>query len=150
LITRKRHVPPWRFPFAAMIARRAGGEREAEPPVPWWATRFRACMVQISRWVAMVAWLVAALDILGLLAPAAAALDSLAITIGTLRLSVLLIIKAGLMISILLWAALGLARLISARIHRVTALSPSVQVLTGNLNKAQRKQPAYGSINGTT
>jgi small-conductance mechanosensitive channel len=39
------------------------------------------------------------------------------------------------MIAILLWAALGLARLISVRIHRVTALSPSLPVLTGNLIK---------------
>ena len=87
----------------------------------------------LARAVATVAWIVAALEILGLLAPTAAALDGLAITIGTLRLSVLLVIKAGLMIAILLWAALALARLISSRLRRVTALSPSVQVLTGNL-----------------
>lgn len=89
----------------------------------------------LARAVATVAWIVAALEILGLLAPTAAALDGLAITIGTLRLSVLLVIKAGLMIAILLWAALALARLISSRLRRVTALSPSVQVLTGNLIK---------------
>ena len=67
--------------------------------------------------------------------PTAAALNGLAITVGTLRLSVLLVIKAGLMIAILLWAALALARLISARLQRVTAFSPSIQVLTGNLIK---------------
>jgi small-conductance mechanosensitive channel len=89
----------------------------------------------LARVVATVAWIVAALDILGLLAPTAAALNSLAITVGSLRLSVLLVIKAGLMMGILLWAALTLARLISARIQRVTAFSPSIQVLTGNLIK---------------
>jgi small-conductance mechanosensitive channel len=89
----------------------------------------------LARVVATVAWIVAALDILGLLAPTAAALNSLAITVGTLRLSVLLVIKAGLMMAILLWAALTLARLIGARIQRVTAFSPSIQVLTGNLIK---------------
>jgi small-conductance mechanosensitive channel len=89
----------------------------------------------LARVVATVAWIVAALDILGLLAPTAAALNGLAITVGTLRLSVLLVIKAGLMMAILLWAALTLARLISARIQRVTAFSPSIQVLTGNLIK---------------
>ena len=89
----------------------------------------------LARVVAAVAWIVVALDILGLLAPTVAALNSLAITVGTLRLSVLLVIKAGLMIAILLWAALALARLISARIQRVTAFSPSIQVLTGNLIK---------------
>lgn len=89
----------------------------------------------LARVVATVAWIVAALDILGLLGPTAAALNSLAITVGALRLSVLLVIKAGLMIAILLWAALALARLISARLQRVTAFSPSIQVLTGNLIK---------------
>ncbi len=89
----------------------------------------------LARVVAAVAWIVAALDVLGLLGPTAAALNSLAITVGALRLSVLLVIKAGLMIAILLWAALALARLISVRIQRATAFSPSIQVLTGNLIK---------------
>jgi small-conductance mechanosensitive channel len=89
----------------------------------------------LARAVATVAWTIAALDILGLLAPTAAALDSLAITIGTVRLSLLLLMKAALIIAVLLWAALALTRLINARIQRVTALSPSVQVLSGNLIK---------------
>jgi small-conductance mechanosensitive channel len=83
--------------------------------------------------VATVAWIVFALDILGLLAPTQAALDNLAITIGTLRLSVLLVLKAAFVVAILLWFAHGLARVISTRLQRVAALSPSVQVLTGNL-----------------
>lgn len=91
--------------------------------------------VFLARIVATVAWVIAALDILGLLAPTGAALDSLAITVGSLRLSLLLLIKAALVIAILLWAALALARLINARLQRVTALSPSVQILSGNLIK---------------
>ena len=79
----------------------------------------------------------AALAILGLLSPTVAALDSLAITIGNVRLSVLLGIKAALVVAILLWAALGLARLIRVRIQHVAGLSPSVQVLAGNLIKIE-------------
>jgi small-conductance mechanosensitive channel len=89
----------------------------------------------LARVVATVAWIVVALDILGLLAPTVAALDSLAITIGAFRLSLLLVIKAGLLTATLLWAALALARLVTTRIQRVTAFSPSMQVLTGNLIK---------------
>ena len=89
----------------------------------------------LARVVATAAWIVAALDIVGLLAPTAAALDSVAITIGTLRLSVLIVLKAALMLAILLWVALALARLIAGRVQRVAGLSPSVQVLTGNLIK---------------
>jgi small-conductance mechanosensitive channel len=87
----------------------------------------------LARAVATCAWVVFALDILGLLAPTEVALDNLAITIGTLRLSVLLLLKGAFIIAILLWIAHGLARMIGTRLQRVTALSPSVQVLSANL-----------------
>ncbi|HVC56356.1 MAG TPA: mechanosensitive ion channel domain-containing protein [Stellaceae bacterium] len=89
----------------------------------------------MARLVAWAAWVVAALDITGLLAPTAAALDSAALTIGTMRLSLLLIAKAVLVIAILLWIALALARLIGGRIEHLAGLSPSVQTLARNLVK---------------
>jgi small-conductance mechanosensitive channel len=89
----------------------------------------------LARLVAAAAWVIAALDITGLLAPTAAALDSAAITIGTVRLSLLLLAKAVLVIAVLLWGALGLARLIGARLEHVPGLSPSVQTLASNLVK---------------
>ncbi|HEX2151421.1 MAG TPA: mechanosensitive ion channel domain-containing protein [Stellaceae bacterium] len=89
----------------------------------------------LARIVAMVAWVVAALDILGLLGATVAALDRAALTIGTVRLSLLLVVKAVLLIAILLWAALALARLITGRIEHTTGLSPSIQTLTRNLVK---------------
>ena len=45
----------------------------------------------------------------------------------------LLVIKAVLVVAILLWAALGLSRVIDTRLQNSAALSPSVRVLTGNL-----------------
>jgi small-conductance mechanosensitive channel len=102
----------------------------------WIVLRASALLLRdalLARAVATVAWIVFALDLLGLLAPAEAALDNLAITIGTLRLSVLLVVKAVFIVAILLWIAHGLARVIGARLQRVAALSPSVQVLTANL-----------------
>jgi small-conductance mechanosensitive channel len=62
-------------------------------------------------------------------------LDSVALTVGAVRISLLIVIKAVLVIAVLLWAALGLAGLIGARIRQATGLSPSVQALTGNLLK---------------
>ena len=62
-------------------------------------------------------------------------LDSAALTIGTVRLSLLLVAKAALLIAILLWAALALARLVSGRIEHIAGISPSVQTLTRNLVK---------------
>ena len=89
----------------------------------------------MARAVAVAAWILAALDITGLMAPTTAALDSAAVTVGAVRLSLLLLIKAVLIIAALLWGALALARLIGARIERLASLSPSVQTLAHNLVK---------------
>ena len=88
-----------------------------------------------ARLVATVALIIAALDVFGLLEPTATVLDSIALTIGATRLSLLLTVKAVLIVGVLLWAAQALARLLGARIRSVTGLSPSIQVLVGNLLK---------------
>ena len=88
-----------------------------------------------ARLVATVAWIIAALDITGLLDPIAAAFESAALTIGTVRLSLLMVVKAVLIIAVLLWAALALAGLIGARIQHLAGVSPSVQALARNLTK---------------
>jgi len=100
-----------------------------------WASAALLRDALIARLVAVIAWIVAALDITGLLAPTETVLDSVALTVGAVRISLLIVIKALLVIAVLLWAALGLARLIGARIRHVTGLSPSVQALTSNLLK---------------
>ncbi|HEY1795457.1 MAG TPA: mechanosensitive ion channel domain-containing protein [Stellaceae bacterium] len=87
----------------------------------------------MGRVVATVAWAIFALDLLGLLQPTESALDALAVTIGTLRLSVLLVAKAAIVVALLLWAASVLTRVLNARLRRVAGLSPSIQVLTANL-----------------
>ena len=102
----------------------------------WIVIRASALLLRdplLARAVAAIAWIIAALDIMGLLPATSAALDNLALTIGTLRISVLLVIKAVLVVAILLWAALGLSRVIDTRLQNYPALSPSVRVLTGNL-----------------
>jgi len=86
----------------------------------------------LARLVAIGAWVLAALNLTGLLAPTAKALDAAGLTIGTMRLSLLIVVKAVLLIAVLLWIALSVARLIGARIERV-GLSPSLQTLATNL-----------------
>jgi small-conductance mechanosensitive channel len=85
-----------------------------------------------ARLVAIAAWSIAALDVTGLLSPTIGVLDAAALNIGTVRLSLLLVVKAALLIAAMLWAALALARLVSTRIQHL-ALSPSVQTLASNL-----------------
>jgi len=82
-----------------------------------------------SRTFATIAWIVAALNILRLLGPTIDLLDSVALTLGDTRISVYLIIKAGGLAIVLLWAASTLARLIQGRVSRSRNLTPSVQTL---------------------
>lgn len=82
-----------------------------------------------SKSFATIAWLLAALNILGLLAPTISFLDSLAVRLGDTRLSVYLILKGLIFAGLLLWAASFLSRLINARISTTSVLTPSVQTL---------------------
>lgn len=82
-----------------------------------------------SRAFTLIAWSIAALNILDLLEPTVAVLDSIAITLGDLRISVFTVVQSTLALAVLLWIAMYLTRVLEARIRNVQALSPSVQVL---------------------
>ncbi|MBV9826159.1 MAG: mechanosensitive ion channel [Alphaproteobacteria bacterium] len=88
----------------------------------------------LARVIAIIAWATAALSVTGLLPPTIGALDAAALTIGTVRLSLLMVVKAILLIGLLLWIALALSRIIGVRIQHLS-LSPSVQTLATNLIK---------------
>jgi small-conductance mechanosensitive channel len=89
----------------------------------------------VARIIATLACIVFALDFLGLLRPTESALDGMAITVGALRLSVLLVAKAAVIVALLLWGAIGLSRLIAHHLRYVDGLSLSIQLLIGNLIK---------------
>ena len=82
-----------------------------------------------SKTFATFAWIIAALNILRLLNPTIAILDSIAINIGETRLSLYIIIKGFVLLAILLWLASIVARFVGARVSRVEGLTPSVQTL---------------------
>ncbi len=83
----------------------------------------------IVRLVSVVAWLVAALSILGLLEPTIEALDSVSIVLGGLRLTPLLLIKLGVMLFMALWLTGIASNFVESRITRSADLTPSIQVL---------------------
>ena len=83
----------------------------------------------IVKLVSLTAWFVAALSILGQLDPAAETLDSFAIEIGGLRLTPLLLIKAGALLIVALWLTNIASNFVESRITRATDLTPSIQVL---------------------
>ena len=89
----------------------------------------------VARLVALIAWSIAALSILGLLTPLMAALDAAAFNLGSLRLSVLIVLKGMLTLALLLWLAAAAGRALEARVRAVETLTPSVQVLISKLVK---------------
>jgi small-conductance mechanosensitive channel len=83
----------------------------------------------IVRLVSLSAWLVAALSILGQLDPTIAALDSVSVELGGLRLTPLLLIKLGVLLAVALWLTNIASNFVEGRITRSGDLTPSIQVL---------------------
>jgi len=71
----------------------------------------------------------AALIIFGLFDETVAALDALAFSFGSFRVSLLLLLKAALFFAALFWLALALGKFSERRIRRNTELAPALQVL---------------------
>ncbi|KWV53929.1 mechanosensitive ion channel protein MscS [Bradyrhizobium macuxiense] len=83
----------------------------------------------IVKAVSIAAWVVAALSIIGELDWAADTLDSVAVVVGGLRLTPLLLIKAGAVLIVALWLTNIASNFAESRINRATDLTPSIQVL---------------------
>lgn len=83
----------------------------------------------IVRLVAISAWLVAALSILGQLGATIALLDSVGIELGDLRLTPLLLIKLGVLLAVALWLSSLASNFLEVRINQSHDLTPSIQVL---------------------
>ncbi len=104
----------------------------------WVVIRLVSQLVRDPTWskmVAMVAWTVAALNIVGLLDDTGTLLDQLALTFGELRISALTVIKGVASLAVLLWVATVLSRTMERRISTLPNLTPSVQVLFTKLFK---------------
>ena len=87
----------------------------------------------VYRLVAVSAWTIAALSILGLLAPTMTALDSVGVVIGGLRVTPLLVIKTSVLLMLTLWAANATSDFLDRRVRSTADLTPSIQVLIGKL-----------------
>lgn len=100
--------------------------------IAWAIIRLSSSIIKSDFWsrtIALTMWIVAALNILGWLDPTLEVLDKASIPIGHHKLSLLLLLKGGVILAILLWlagvATEGLERLL----WRSKGLSPSQKVL---------------------
>jgi small-conductance mechanosensitive channel len=104
----------------------------------WVIIRLSSSLVRDPVWskaVAITAWTIAALTILKLLQPTITLLDQLAVSMGGLRISALLVIKGMLALAVLLGLATFASRMLERRIKGAPNLTPSVQVLFSKLLK---------------
>jgi small-conductance mechanosensitive channel len=102
----------------------------------WVLIRISSMLVRderLARAVAVLAWLIAALNIAGMIGPVIGLLDAMAVPIGNFRLSLLLVLKGGVTLAIFIWIANALARLAEQRLRVFTPLTPAVQVLASKL-----------------
>ena len=88
---------------------------------------------RLARVVAVIAWVIAALNIAGLIEPVLHLLDSMALPIGNFRLSVLLVLKGAVTLAAFVWIANTLSRLAEQRVRRFPTLDPAMQVLAAKL-----------------
>jgi len=88
---------------------------------------------RLARALAVLAFIIAALNIAGLLGTVTGLLDSMAVYVGSLRISVLLLVKGAVTLALFLWLASTFARVLETRLGRLSELTPAMQVLTSKL-----------------
>ena len=104
----------------------------AKLALAWLAIRLITSVIRnafIVKVVSLSAWTVAALSITGQLENAIDALDSYSLVLGGLRLTPLLVIKAGALVIFAVWLTNIASNFAESRINRSTDLTPSIQVL---------------------
>jgi small-conductance mechanosensitive channel len=102
----------------------------------WVLVRASSMLVRderLARAIAMLAWALAALNIAGLIVPVVDLLDAMSVPIGNFRVSLLLLLKGAVTLTILVWLAHALSRLIEQRLRLFGPLTPAVQVLAAKL-----------------
>ncbi|WP_405238048.1 mechanosensitive ion channel family protein [Lentisalinibacter orientalis] len=89
----------------------------------------------IGRTFAVLGWVYVAATVLGITDDIAAVLGGIGFQIGTggARLTLLVAIKAVLLLGVLLWAATALGNFLDQRIQRSDELTPSLRVLIGKV-----------------
>lgn len=83
--------------------------------------------------IAIFAWIVAALNIVGLLDNTIAVLDGAALSLGQVNISLLAVVQGLLALGVLLWITTIAGQVIDGRIKSSPNLTPSIKVLTTKL-----------------
>ena len=90
---------------------------------------------QLARTVALLIWVIAALNIFNLLEPLIQILESAAIQIGDTTVSAYNIIWGLLTLIFFIWVAVALSKIIEAQLKTIRGVTPSVRVLLVKVSK---------------
>ncbi|MBT8148059.1 MAG: mechanosensitive ion channel [Gammaproteobacteria bacterium] len=85
--------------------------------------------------IALIVWTYVALTILGISEDVADLLDSAGFTVGSARVSALLLLRSFIFLGATLWLAIAVGNSIEKRIQRSEELNPSMRVLIGKILK---------------
>ncbi|MAF68349.1 MAG: mechanosensitive ion channel family protein [Micavibrio sp.] len=102
----------------------------------WIVIRAASQLIQntfMRQTVALIAWIIAALNIIGVMDETTNALDSFGFSIGEGRITALAVIKAILLIFALLYAAIFLSKITERRLAKVNSLTPASRVLISKI-----------------
>ncbi len=89
----------------------------------------------VARILAWLAWIYAAVVILGLEEETTALLDGIALPIGDYRLTALFVVKAALLLTGTIWLALVVGNFTEEKVNQSEELTPSIRVLIGKVAK---------------
>ena len=89
----------------------------------------------VARTLGWLAWIYAALVILRINDDTAAFLDSLALPLGAVRLSALMVLKAALLLIATIWLAVVVGNYLDERVRSSQELTPSIRILVGKVAK---------------
>ena len=102
----------------------------------WLLIRFASALIpnaMVAKVVAVVAWTIAALNVLGVLTPTIVLLQKISFTLGSSRLSLLTIVEGVATLAILLWISSAAGRFLERRIEGVENFTTTSRVLFGKL-----------------
>lgn len=103
----------------------------------WAIIRFTSSAIESDFWARLIAvtlWLLAALSIFGWLTPAIDLADRAAFSVGTMRFSVLFVIKSLIAYGVLFWLVRFFSGILERSFHKASALTPSQRVLFNKLS----------------
>lgn len=89
----------------------------------------------IGRMIAFAVWAYVAVSILGITDDVATFLEGIGFSVGDLRISALLLLKAAVLLTATLWVAIYIGNFLEGRIQRSEELTPALRVLFGKLLK---------------